>query len=128
MLGKPGLIIMGTVSILAAVTTCDTYLVAVPRMLYGLSREGMLPKFFSYLHPTTRTPWYGIFFVVALILVVIVYAFINNANIELITTMISVACATWLMSYIIAQVNVIVLRKKYPAQKRPFKTPLFPLP
>ncbi|GED12329.1 APC family permease [Aneurinibacillus migulanus] len=128
MLGNPGLIIMGTVSILAAVTTCDTYLVAVPRMLYGLSREGMLPKFFSYLHPTTRTPWYGIFFVVALILVVIVYAFINNANIELITTMISVACATWLMSYIIAQVNVIVLRKKYPAQKRPFKTPLFPLP
>ncbi|MED0669701.1 amino acid permease [Aneurinibacillus aneurinilyticus] len=82
---------MGTVSILAAVATCDTYLVAVPRMLYGLSREGMLPKFFSYLHSTIRMPWYGIFFVVALILVVIVYAFINNANIESITTMISVA-------------------------------------
>ncbi|WP_327865325.1 amino acid permease [Aneurinibacillus aneurinilyticus] len=91
LLGKPGLIIMGTVSILAAVATCDTYLVAVPRMLYGLSREGMLPKFFSYLHSTIRMPWYGIFFVVALILVVIVYAFINNANIESITTMISVA-------------------------------------
>lgn len=128
MLGYPGLVLMGIVSILAAITTCDTYLAGVPRMLYGLSKEGLLPKMFSYLHPKTRTPWYGIFFVIGLILIVLIYAFINNANIDFITTMISVACATWLMSYIITQLNVIVLRKRYPDAKRPFKTPLYPLP
>ena len=128
MLGTPGLILMGIVSILAAITTCDTYLAGVPRMLYGLSKEGLLPKAFSYLHPKTRTPWFGIFFVIALILIVLVYAFVNNANIGFITTMISVACATWLMSYIITQINVIVLRKKYPNAARPFKTPLYPVP
>ena len=128
MLGQPGLILMGIVSILAAITTCDTYLAGVPRMLYGLSKEGLLPKMFSYLHPKTRTPWIGIFFVIGLILIVLVYAFLNNANIGFITTMISVACATWLMSYIITQLNVIVLRKKYPEANRPFKTPLYPLP
>ncbi|MGO0061358.1 APC family permease [Brevibacillus fluminis] len=128
MLGKPGLVIMSIVSILAAVTTCDTYLVAVPRMLYGLSKEGLLPKMFSWLHPKTRTPWYGIFFVVALILIVLVYAVINNANIDFVTTMIAVACGTWLMSYMITQIDVIVLRVKYPKAVRPFKTPLYPLP
>ena len=87
-----------------------------------------MPKFFSYLHPRTRTPWYGILFVTALISIVLVYAGLNNANIGFITTMINVACATWLMSYIIAQVNVIVLRRKYPNQHRPFRTPLYPLP
>ncbi|MED1795359.1 APC family permease [Brevibacillus nitrificans] len=128
MLGKPGLVIMSIVSILAAVTTCDTYLVAVPRMLYGLSREGLLPKIFSWLHPKTRTPWYGIFFVVVLILIVLVYAVLNNANIDFVTLMISVACVTWLMSYMITQIDVIVLRVKYPNVNRPFKTPLYPLP
>ncbi|MFD0619805.1 APC family permease [Paenibacillus sp. GCM10027629] len=128
MLGRAGLILMGVVSILAAITTCDTYLMAIPRMLYGLSKEGLMPKFFSYLHPRTRTPWYGILFVTALISIVLVYAGLNNANIGFITTMINVACATWLMSYIIAQVNVIVLRRKYPNQHRPFRTPLYPLP
>lgn len=128
MLGKPGLVIMSIVSILAAVTTCDTYLVAVPRMLYGLSKEGLLPKVFAWLHPKTRTPWYGIFFVVGLILIVLVYAFVNNANIDFVTMMIAVACGTWLMSYMITQIDVIVLRIKYPDAVRPFKTPLYPIP
>lgn len=128
MLGKAGLVIMSLVSILAAITTCDTYLVAVPRMLYGLSKEGLLPKIFSWLHPKTRTPWYGIFFVVGLILIVLIYAFVKKANIDFVTTMISVACGTWLMSYMITQIDVIVLRIKYPNVARPFKTPLYPLP
>lgn len=128
MLGYPGLVLMSIVSILAAITTCDTYLAGVPRMLYGLAKEGLLPKAFAYLHPKTRTPWVGIFFVIALILIVLFYAFVKNADIGFITTMISVACATWLMSYIITQVNVLVLRKKYPNVERPFKTPLYPIP
>lgn len=128
MFGMPGLVLMGIVSILAAITTCDTYLAGVPRMLYGLSKEGLLPKVFSSLHPKTRTPWYGIFFVIGLMMIVLIFAFINNADIGFITTMIAVACSTWLMSYIITQLNVIVLRKRYPDAKRPFKTPLYPLP
>lgn len=127
-LGQPGLVLMSIVSIIAAVTTCDTYLAAVPRMLYGLSKEGLLPKAFSYLHPTTRTPWVGIFTVIGLTMIVLVYAFTNNANIDFVMFMISVASGTWLMSYIITQLDVIVMRYKYPKQFRPFKTPLYPLP
>ena len=38
------------------------------------------------------------------------------------------AATLWLMAYIVAHINVMVLRKKYPAFIRPFKTPLYPLP
>jgi amino acid transporter len=38
------------------------------------------------------------------------------------------AATLWLIAYIIAHINVMVLRKKYPGFKRPFKTPLYPLP
>ena len=34
----------------------------------------------------------------------------------------------WLCSYIIVQIDVIILRKKMPNMHRPFKTPLYPLP
>lgn len=97
-------------------------------MLYGLSREGLLPKIFCWLHPTARTPWFGIFFVVGLIMIVLLYAMANHADIALITMMISVACTTWLLSYVIAQIDVLVLRRRYPQARRPFKTPFYPLP
>lgn len=31
------------------------------RVPYALSKEKQFPKFFSYLHPTKRTPWYSLF-------------------------------------------------------------------
>jgi len=33
-----------------------------------------------------------------------------------------------LLAYIIAHIDVIVLRKRFPNIKRPYKTPLFPVP
>ena len=35
---------------------------------------------------------------------------------------------SWLLAYIIAHVDAIILRFKYPDLERPFKTPGFPLP
>ena len=38
------------------------------------------------------------------------------------------AASGWLITYIIAYIKVMVLRKKHPDFKRPFKSPLYPLP
>jgi amino acid transporter len=35
---------------------------------------------------------------------------------------------SWLLAYIIAHVDAIILRYRYPRLERPFKTPFFPLP
>jgi amino acid transporter len=37
------------------------------------------------------------------------------------------AASCWLLTYIIAHIDLIVLRKRYPAFIRPFKSPMFPL-
>src|SRR5690606_11103543 len=38
------------------------------------------------------------------------------------------AALAWLLAYIIVHLDVIALRRRYPAIARPFKTPFYPLP
>lgn len=128
MFGTVGGTIMTGVTVLASFSTGNSYLAAIPRMLYGLANSGLLPKWFAKVHPKTRVPWAGMVATATLMGVVLSYATFNNAGIDLILSLISIACVTWLISYIIAQVDVIVLRRRYPTAARPFKTPLYPLP
>jgi amino acid transporter len=124
MLGETGVIVLAIATILAGGSSINSHIAAVPRMLYGLSRDGMMPKVFSYLHPKFRTPWVSIFVVEALL----AFPLLFSRDINGIMIMISVACVTWLISYIIAQVDVIILRKTHPHLLRPFKSPFFPAP
>lgn len=124
MFGKPGMVILVLITILASASSINSHIAAIPRMLYGLAREGMLPKIFAYIHPRFRTPWTGIFSVFILLCLPLLL----NASMDMIATLILSACVTWLISYILAQVNVILIRKRYPKIERPFKTPLYPLP
>ena len=124
MFGQTGAVALIVITVLASASSISSHLAAVPRMLYGLAREGLLPKVFAYVHPRFRTPWVGIFAVFLLLCI----PFLLNINIELIATLILASCVTWLLSYVIAQVNVIILRRRHPNIKRPFRTPFFPFP
>jgi len=128
MLGAFGGTLMTAVTILASFSTGNSYLAAIPRMLYGLSNEGLLPKWFARVSPRSRVPWAGMLVTAGCMATVLLYSTFNAGGIDLILSLISIACVTWLLSYIIAQIDVIVLRRKYPAAKRPFKTPLYPVP
>lgn len=122
--GQAGLVVIVVATVFASASSLDSNLAAVPRMLYGLAREGMIPKIFGYIHPRFRTPWVSIFAVFALQVIPL----LTFSNSDLITTLILIAVVTWLVSYILAQVDVIVLRRKYPDARRTFKTPLYPVP
>jgi amino acid transporter len=124
MFGQTGVAAMVIITVLASASSINSHLAAVPRMLYGLSRQGLLPKFFSYVHPRFKTPWVSIFAVFLLLCIPLMLAI----NIDLFATLILASCVTWLLSYVIAQVNVIILRRRYPEIKRPFKTPFYPIP
>lgn len=124
-LGKTGMIWIGIVSIAATASSVNTFLGVIPRMLYGMAQAGEMPKIFSKIHPKFRTPWMGILFTA------IVYAallMVGIAGIEQILILIMSACTCWLLAYVLAHVIVIILRKRYPELKRPYKTPLFPIP
>lgn len=124
MFGERGGIIMALLTMLAAVSTINATFAAVPRMFYGLARQGLLPKIFGYIHPRFRTPAFSIFFVFSLFLLPL---FVLDINITLMTTLLMSASVTWLITYIIAQVNVLILRKRYPHIARPFKAPFTPV-
>lgn len=124
MFGKVGGNIMALLTMLAAISTINASFAAVPRMFYGLARQGLLPKAFQYIHPKFRTPTFGIIFVFLLFSLPL---FIVESSINVITTLLLSASVTWLISYIIAQIDVIILRKRYPEINRPFKSPFAPI-
>ena len=50
----------------------------------------------------------------------------SQANV--LTVLLISTSTSWLLAYIIAHVDVIVLRHRFPDARRPFKTPLYPVP
>jgi len=122
-LGFWGGIVMGAVTVFASFTTGNAYIAALPRMLYGMARENLVPKVFARIHPKFRVPMYGIAFTVFLISLTTIYISLNGGTSDLILTFINTACITWLVAYIIAMVDVLVLRKKYPDFPRLWKAP-----
>lgn len=121
-LGTVGGIVISLVTVCASFTTGNAYVAALPRMMYGLARENQVPKCFGKIHPKYRVPMYGIAFTVFLILLVTIWVLFKGD--AMITTLINTACITWLVTYSIAMIDVLVLRKKYPDYPRFWKTPL----
>jgi amino acid transporter len=124
-LGKVGLYWIGIASFFATAGTINTLLASVPRMLYGMAHAGQVPSVFKWLHPRFRTPWVGI---ILLALGMAIQIFTGISTIETIVVFIVASAFSWLLAYIIAHIDAIVLRLKYPTLERPFKTPFFPLP
>ena len=117
--------IMVVFAITASSSVTNTVIASIPRMLYGMAHHGQVPPIFGRLHPRWNTPWFGIVIVFSLIGVPLII--LSNAKDYILLMLIS-ATTFWLVAYMVAHLNVIVLRKKYPSFSRPFKTPLYPLP
>jgi len=124
MYGGVGMVALAFATIFAGASSADSHMAAVPRMLYGLARDGMLPRFFAYIHPRFRTPWVSIAAVFACMSI----PFFIGLDITSIMTLIYTACAAWLVSYIIVQVDLIILRQRFPKMHRPFRSPAYPIP
>ncbi len=123
--GNAGKII---IVILAVTTTSGIInggLAAVPRLLFGMAHHKQLPSVFKNLHPKWKTPWFGILFLSSIVTIPLL---LLGKNEDVLLLMITSAATCYLVTYIIAHIDVMVLRKKYPAYNRPFKSPFFPLP
>lgn len=120
--GKPGLAIATVMALAATCSTVNTIFAALPRMLHGMAME---KQAFPILKITNRfgTPWVGIVMVAALTCI----TFLVMKSNELIILVIA-ATTSYLLAYIIAHINVIVLRRRMPNHTRPYRTPFYPLP
>lgn len=123
--GESGKIILAILAVTATCSTINTVLATIPRMLYGMARNKQFPALFTRLHPKTQTPWTAIVFVASLIMIPTI---LLSGQDDIILTLVISAATIWLVAYVISHINVIVLRKRYPDYKRPFKSPWYPLP
>nr|WP_320058227.1 amino acid permease [uncultured Bacteroides sp.] len=89
------------------------------RIFYSMSKDGLLPKVFSKVHPKYRTPAKSNFFF--LVLVSLFAAFVPA---RVAGEMTSIGT---LLAFILVCIGVIVLRKKMPDAPRAFRTPWVPV-
>jgi amino acid transporter len=117
------LIVVFSITSTSGVTNC--VLATIPRMLKGMAHKNQMPPIFKTLHPRWKTPWFGILF--ASMLQAIPLLIFKNMPDALMILVIS-AATCWLLTYIVAHIDVLILRKKYPHFPRPFKSPFYPIP
>jgi len=123
--GETGLVFLTIAAFTATCSTVNTSLAAVPRMLYGMAQNGQTFSALGKLHAKYNTPWVAIVVVaVATGAPILVYGVDADAIILLLIG----AAIAWLFAYIIAHIDVIVMRIRHPNLDRPFKTPFYPLP
>ena len=123
--GENSKLIMAILAITATCSTINTVIATLSRMLFGMAHNKQLPSFFMKVHPRTQTPWVGIVFVALLILIPLI---LLRGSQDIILTMLISAATIWLVAYIVAHVNLMVLRRKYPKFSRPFRSPWYPIP
>ena len=123
--GEKGKFVMAVLAITATCSTINTVIATLSRMLFGMAHNNQLPKLFMKVHPKTKAPWAGIIFVALIILIPMM---LLRGKQDIILTLMISAGTIWLVAYIIAHVDLMVLRKKYPVFSRPFKSPWYPFP
>jgi basic amino acid/polyamine antiporter, APA family len=89
------------------------------RVFYSMSRDGLLPPLFSFIHPKFRTPSRSNLIVMTF--TAILGGFIPISNLSHFTSI------GTLLAFVIVCIGIIVMRKTNPNAPRPYRTPLVPL-
>ena len=109
-----------TVAILAGFSSVIlVMLLGQSRVFFSMSKDGLLPKTFSEVHPKYKTPYKGNLVILAL--VALFAAFVPG---DVVGHMTSIGT---LFAFILVCAAVIILRKREPNMPRQFKTPFVPL-
>ena len=89
------------------------------RVFYSMSRDGLLPKLFSDIHPKFRTPWRS-----NLLFMLFVSLFAAFAPIQIVGEMTSIGT---LFAFVLVCAGIMIMRRTHPDLPRPFRTPLVPI-
>ncbi|MEU6930992.1 amino acid permease [Streptomyces sp. NPDC046374] len=112
----------GVISFGAAIgltTVCLILLLGQTRVFFAMSRDGLLPRFFSITHPRFKTPYRPTILLGGIIAVVAGFTSINE-----LATLVNIGT---LFAFVVVAVGVIVLRRTRPDLHRAFRTPWVPV-
>lgn len=110
LLGNAGSMWMGIVTLLAGISTANTVLGSVSKILCGMAQNEMLPRFFAKKNHRD-VPYIGLLILSGGIGCIVVSGMAQSAGLS---NMVLAASCFWLLSYILTNVTVLVLRRRYP--------------
>ncbi|MGY1581384.1 amino acid permease [Streptomyces sp. MN13] len=112
----------GFISFGAAVgltTVCMILLLGQTRVFFAMSRDGLLPRFFSHVHPRFKTPHRPTILLGVLIAVLAGFTPLNE-----LAALVNIGT---LFAFVVVAIGVIVLRRTRPDLHRAFRTPWVPV-
>jgi APA family basic amino acid/polyamine antiporter len=111
----------GVISFGAAVgltTVCLILLLGQTRVFFAMSRDGLLPRFFSVVHPKFKTPYRP-----TILLGVIIAILAGFTSLSELAELVNIGT---LFAFVVVALGVIILRRTRPDLPRAFRTPLVP--
>ncbi len=96
-------------------TVVLTLMIGATRIIFAMSRDGLLPQRLAKVHPTRRTPW-----VISIVVTVIVAVVAGLTPIGVLEEMVNIGT---LSAFVLVSVGVVVLRRTRPDLKRGFRVP-----
>lgn len=118
-LGSIGFYIVGIAASLAFATTANAGILSASRYLVAMSRDGIIPKFFSYESKRVHTPIFALLFTSAVLVL-----FVMTTKFEQIAKL---ASTFQLLVFAFVNLSVIVMREsKIKGYDPGFKSPLYP--
>ncbi|MEV8553921.1 amino acid permease [Streptomyces glaucescens] len=112
----------GFISFGAAVgltTVCMILLLGQTRVFFAMSRDGLLPRFFSRVHPRFRTPHRP-----TILLGVIIAVLAGFTPLTELAALVNIGT---LFAFVVVAIGVIILRRTRPDLPRSFRTPWVPV-
>ncbi|GEQ06109.1 amino acid permease [Staphylococcus gallinarum] len=106
------LLVLGGVA--GIITSWNAFIIGGSRILYAMANNGMIPKWFAYIHPKYKTPTHGIIFLGVLAFVAPLLGrpalvwIVNAGGIGVV------------LGYLLVAISFIKLRKSQPDLKRPY--------
>ncbi|MFF8973034.1 amino acid permease [Streptomyces sp. NPDC014995] len=111
----------GFISFGAAVgltTVCMILLLGQTRVFFAMSRDGLLPRFFSQVHPRFKTPHRP-----TILLGVIIAILAGFTSLSELAELVNIGT---LFAFVVVAIGVIILRRNRPDLHRAFRTPWVP--
>ncbi|MDD6305844.1 MAG: APC family permease [Clostridiales bacterium] len=123
LLGYAGSLWMILVSVFAVISTVNSAISFLSYMCAGMAKINLMPEIF--LKKNKRGAYYvGILLIGGIMIVVNATGLSSSDSLAF---MILVAIVFWMVSYVIADINVLIFRKRLPKAPRTFKVPFGPV-
>lgn len=122
LLGTLGKYWMAIVAVLATISSINTLMSSLAYIIAGMAKIGLLPDFFTKTNKN-NVPYIGLAFETLFFVIINITGLSGSDSISF---LISVLAVLWLISYIISNIDVLILRHRMPKAPRNFKLPLGP--